>query len=303
MSLLNVNLGILAYADGPATNQPQVRLADLKWSMLGLPTDSFRNVPISLAAGESMVIASTARATSLGSSVSISKHGDKMRISSELGQRVGRESGDSSTIWDITRSGDVCRLTAVGGAVVSFSSIQVGDLVSIESGVNPLNVGEHMILSKGADYIEFVNPLAVVESDISGVSLSIYSSGPVQKGDIVDITSPRFAFPNQGAFPVTAVTDRYIEVLNPNAFPQSVDSLDSGISIYPYAYKWMMVAADRRVSVSLNGVHSGGNEVEPSVEGDLIKNPGIFLKRGKVFEVRISNLGLQPVNGFLLLAE
>jgi hypothetical protein len=175
--------------------------------------------------------------------------------------------------------------------------------VLIESGVNPLNAGEHMILSKGTDYIEFVNPLAVAESELSGVGLSIYSSGPVQKGDILDITSSQLAFPNQGAFPVTAVTDQYIEVLNPNAFPQSLASVESGISIYPYAYKWMMVAADRRVFVGLNGSTPETIEVEPAVEGDLIKNPGLSLKRGKVFEVRITNAGLSQANGFLLLAE
>lgn len=303
MSLLNINLGILAYADGPASNQPQVRLADLKWSMLGLPTDSFRNVPISLAPGESMVVASTARALTLGSDITVQKSGDKMRLVCSIGQRASRNAGDSSTEWTVTKSGEVTRMTAGAGGMPDFGSIQAGDLLNVVAGLNPLNRGEFMILSKGPDYVEFVNQFAVAESAVVGVDLSIYSSGPVQKGDVLDISSPSLAFPNQGSFPVTAVTDQYIEVLNPNAFPQSVSGVSSGISIYPYSYKWMLIAADRKVSVGLNGAPPSSIEVEPAVEGDLIKNPGVFLKRGKVFEVRIMNVGLQQASGFLLLAE
>lgn len=305
MSLLNVNLSILAYSDATATLQPNVRLADLKWSLLGLPSDNFKNVPISLAPGETLTVASTSRTLSYSGATSfvVTKQGaDRMRISASFGQRLSRNSGDNTTVWDLTKNGQVVRLTASANTAPGFAGIQIGDSVNLTA-FNSYNNGEYVILSKGTNYIEFVNAYAQNQAGVTTSPLSIYSSGPVQKGDILDITSPQFAFPNQGAFPVLAVTDQYIEVLNPNAFNQTVTGITTGFDVYPYAYKWMMIAVDRKVVVGLNGSGPSSIEVEPPVEGDLIKTPGLFLKRGKVFQVQIMNTGAVQALGFLLLAE
>ena len=305
MSRLNVNIGILAYEDSQATLQPQVRLADLKWSLLGLPTDNFRNLPISLAPGESLVVASTARGLSFNNVTQfvITKNNDRMRISGSIGQRVSRDSGDSSTAWSLTQNGVVTRLTASSGTIPDFTEVAVGDFVNMGSGFQPFNQGQFLILSKGSNYIEFQNPYAQPESNIVGSTLSIYSSGPVQVGDTLDITSAQFSFPNQGSFPVLEVTDLYIDVLNPKAFPQTVSGVSSGIAIYPYAYKWLGVAIDRRILVGLNGSSPSVLEVEPPMEGDIVNQPGFLLKRGKVFQVSVFNPGPTPAQGFLILAE
>ena len=304
MSLLNLNVGLLIYQDGPASQNPQIRLADIKWSTMGIPTGNVRQVPIALAPGETMVIASTARALTLNSAnVVVTKTAGKMRLTTSLGQRATRSSGDATTAWDITTSNGVTRATASAGTAPNFTGTNVGDYISIVSGFSPFNQGQFTILSKGPTYVEFVNTYAQDELAQVNNPLSIYSSGPVQIGDVLDLTSTSFAFPNQGSFPITAVTDTYIEVLNPNAFPQTITGLSDGLAIYPYAYKWMAIACDRRVLIGLNGQSPSAIEVEPPVEGDLIKTPGIFIKRGKVFQVSVMNVGLQQAQGFLILAE
>lgn len=306
MSLLNINLGVLAYSDGPASNQPKMRLADLAWSMQGLPTGQFRNTPISLAPGETMTVATTVRPITLTSETEVtitSIDGDRMIVTGNFGQRTARATGDQSTVWEITKSGSVVRLSVKSGAAANFAQVQVGDILNVSQGFCVQNQGEFLILSKGSNYVEYINAYAQEETDISGEPVSIYSSGPVQKGDIIDLTSQSLAFPNQGSFPVTAVTDKYIEVINPQAFPQTVSGFSSGMCVYPFAYKWVMVAVDHKVLVGLNGNAPGSIEVEPQVENDLVRNPGIFLKRGKVFELQIMNPGLKPVSGFVLLAE
>ena len=305
MSLLNVNLGILAYADPISSNQPNVRLADLKWSLLGMPTDNFRNIPISLSPGETLTVASNARAISFDGNTSfqVTKVGsDRMRITAPLGARVPRLSGDSATTWSIQKLGNVVRLSATGSNAPTFSDVQIGDLVRT-TGFSAFNAGEFTILSKGVGHVDYVNAYAVDQAGVTNSPVQIYSSGPVQKGDILDLSSMQFAFPNQGSFPVVDLTDSYIEVVNPNAFAQTVTGVTTGLAIYPYAYKWLGIVVDRRVQVGLNGTAPGAIEVEPAVEGDLNKSPGLFLKRGKVFEVTIRNVGLQQAHGFLLLAE
>jgi hypothetical protein len=305
MSLLNINIGLLAYVDGPSSNQPRLRQADLQWSLMGIPTENFKNIPISLAPGESQTITSTARTLSISSSATFtvsSPVAGIMRISGNLGQRVSRAYGDVTTQWEASVSGAAVKFKYTGtGLAPDFSTIQLGDKVDIGAGFNSLNQGEYLILSKGADYIEFMNPYAQAETAI-GI-ISIFSNGPVQKGDIVDINSAQFAFPNQGTFAVAKVTDQYIEVANANVFPQSITGVTDGVTIFPYAYKWMAMVVDRKTLVGLNGDAPGAIEVEPPVEGDLIKNPGLFLKRGKVFEVQVRNPGQAKLEGFLILAE
>jgi hypothetical protein len=303
MSLLNLSLNLLSYVDGPASNQPQVRLADIKYSMLGLPTDNFRNMPINLGPGESMVVASTARTISYTpfTVFAISASSGKMKIEGSFGQATKRDAGDNTTEWTLTRTGDIMKLTATGGAIPTLSTTVAGDIVTMSGAFNIYNQGDFTVLNRGASYVEFINPLGAPEVVTGEVLIS--SAGPVQKGDVIDITASEFAFSNRGTFVISRVTADFIEVLNPNVIAESVTGASSGISVYPYAYKWLMMATDRKVLVSLNGESTTSIEVEPHVEGDLARNPGLLLKRGKVFEVKVSNPGIQPVNGMLILSE
>lgn len=304
MSLINVNLGILAYSDAEASNQPQLRLADLKWSLLGLHTESVRNVSVALAPGESMTVFSSARSLTFnaGTFFQVTKHGDRMRINASIGQRIGRAIGqDATTVWTISRTDRVMRIEATAGTLPNLATVQVGDFIRLDSAFSPLNQGSHLILGKSATFVEVENPFAQAESATE--LISIYGSGPVQIGDVLDVTVPEFTFVNQGSFPVLDVTDSYIEVLNPSCYPQTVTGIVSGITVYPFSYKWMLLAVDRKVKVGLNGDLAQSIEVEPPVEGDINRTPGLMLKRGKVFEISIKNVGLKPVQGFALLAE
>lgn len=270
---------------------------------MGIPTANVKQIAISLAPGESQTITSSVRAIALDteSPFEVTDQGSGiMRITTQSGQRTGRDAGDETTVWSLVRTNTAVKMSVTGGQAPDLSATMIGDRISIEIGFNPLNQGEFIILSKGSDYVEFVNPLAVDES-ASG-TLSIYSSGPVQKGDLLDITSPQFAFPNQGTFAITKVTDKYIEVLNTNVFPQSVGGFSDGFTVYSMSYKWMALVVDRRALVGLNGADAN-IEVEPPVEGDLVKAPGMFLKRGKVYQVDISNPSQGKLEGFLILAE
>jgi hypothetical protein len=305
MSLINVNIGLLAYQDKASSIQPLIRLADIKWSLQGIQSDNFRNVPISLSPGETLTIASTARTLPALGSVTISKSGNKMKIQAPSGTfRAHRvtATGDASTRWALTRSGDICRLSVASGTQPDWSIVQPGDGITLESGFQAPNQDDFVVLSATASYIDFRYPFGLDESNVDS-AISIYSSGPVQVGDILDITSSAFSYVNRGAFAVTRVTDSVIEAVHPDCYPENVSSIMDGIAIYPYAYKWMAMAVDRKALVGLNASEPSSIEVEPLMEGNIQDAPGLFIKRGKVFEVRVKNPGLHRLEGFLILAE
>lgn len=305
MAFLNVNIGILSALDA-VSNQPNLRLADLRYNLQGLKTDNVQNFPISLAPGESTTILSNQRSLSISPSTTIvvsQTPKGLMRLQMAIGQRTSRAAGDNTTQWTLGVTGQIVTLTATGGTISNLSLLSPNDQVALGSDFSPTNQGSFRIMAFGSNYVEFINPYASPQIvTATNNSLSIYSSGPVQVGDVVDISSQAFAYPNQGSFPVVNVTDQYIDVVNPNLFPQTVTNVTSGFVVYPFCYQWMFLVVDNKSLVGLNG-DTPSVVVEPPVEGDQVRNPGIMLKRGKTFEITVVNIGSSLMQGFLLLAE
>lgn len=307
MSLLNLSVNLVAYADELKNANPMVKFVDLRWSMLGLPTDIPRQVPIFLPPGTTQTVMSTERTlTFTGATtfqISNVSGTTYVRLVGDFGARTARLDGDATTQWSLVKTNQLVRLTYTGtGTAPTFAGIQVGDGITLGSGFLSINQGDYVIVSKGANYVEFTAPNAVNETVVDQVE--IYSSGPVQVGDLIDISSSQFAFPNRGVFTITRVTDQYVEFSNPEAVAQaSVTSVSSGLSIYPEAYRWMLLAIDHKVVVKLNSDTQSGCEVEPPKESDLVNNPGLMIKRGKVFRIDIQNPTLEVAQGLLFLAE
>jgi hypothetical protein len=275
--------------------------------MMGLPTENFRNIPLSLAPGETSTIATTAR--QLGTFYGLNYHISNpqpgvLRLTSDLGQRIPRSSVglDGTAEWTITKTGELARATYTGnGTAPNLGSLYVGDGLTLDEPFQTYNQGDFTVVSKGSNYVEFLNPLAQPETVVGGIRF--YSAGPVQKGDILDISSNKFSYFNRVTAPIVRVNDQFIEVPAVNVVPETVTDVLGGINVYPNAYKWLLIAVDHKAVVGLNGDEPTTLEVEPYIEGDLSKQPGLFMKRGKVFEVRIKNPGLTPVHGFVILAE
>jgi hypothetical protein len=227
-----------------------------------------------------------------------------MRIAGNLGQRTSRLDGsDETTEWALTKTGDLVRATYTGTGTepAILGSVFPGDGITFDDPFSTYNQGDFTVVSVNSSYVELLNPLGQQET-VTG-KVRFYSSGPVQKGDILDVSSESFSYLNRVTSPISRVNDQFIEVPALNVVSETVTQLLGGISIYPNAYKWLLIAVDHKAIVGLNGETPTSIEVEPYIEGDLSKQPGLFMKRGKVFEVRIKNPGLTPVQGFVILAE
>jgi hypothetical protein len=306
MSLINVSLNLVCYADALKTVNPSVKFTDLKWSMLGMPTDSPQMVPVTLSPGETKAIMSVTRSISFNGATSFSiaqvPGSSDVQLQASLEQRTGRLDGDGTTEWQIIKTNSIIQAKFSGtGTAPTFASIQIGDGVTLGSPFNTFNQGDFVIVNKGSDYIEFVNPIGMAETVVGQVD--VYSSGPVQVGDVLDISNSNFSFPNQGQFKITRVTDEFVQFSNPAAIEETISGITTGVVIYPEAIKWMLLAIDHVVSAQFNGDSGSGVVIEPPVNGDLAGNPGILLKRGKIYQLNLFNPGINVATGFVFFAE
>jgi hypothetical protein len=310
MGMLNVNFQVLAYLDAQKTANPLIRVPDMKFQMMGVPTGVPKFLPIYLAPGESQTLLNMSRALSFNGSTSFSitkvSGTDYARLNGAFGARTARAAGDGTTQWALTVTNGLVRLQYTGtGTAPTFGGMQAGDGLTIEktSGFNALNQGDFTITKVGADYVEFKNAFATGETVTSAVS--IYSSGPVQVGDVLDLSSTAFSYVNRGQFKILRLTADYVEFSNPSAVAEAsitgVGATD--LVIYNISYKWMSILTDQRLIVRLNGDTSSSVEVEPPTPGDLAGNPGFYAKRGKVYSVTLYNPGLDSATGIIFLAE
>lgn len=305
MSLINISFNVTAYADELKSTNPRVKYTDLSWSFLGLPTGKPEMVPVHLSPGETKTVMSLERMLSFtgGTSFTISQMAgtSNVRLSGTFGARTARLDGNGTTQWALTRSNTLVKAQYTGtGTAPTFAGMQVGDGITFESPFNEANQGDFIIVKVGVDFVEFVNGLSVDETVIGQVQ--IYSSGPVQVGDVLDLSSSQFVYPNLGQFKIFRVTDSFVEFSNPSAVPEVVTGVTAGLSIYPLAYQWMFIAIDHTCVVKTNADSGIGMPIEPIVAGDFSDNPGVFLKRGKVFRVDLTNPGIDVVEGVLFLA-
>jgi hypothetical protein len=303
--LINVSLNVLAYLDGPKNQNPKLREADFSYSMLGLPTSIANTVAVNLSPGQTQTVMSTLRAITYDTSNTfvVTNVGSLVTLTGSLGQRVGRADGDTTTQWNLVFSQNVVTASWSGvGTPPVFTGMVAGDGVTLGLPFSSLNQGSFTVIKVGSNFISWINAIGITEQQTGQVD--IYSSGPVQIGDTIDIQSLQFSSPNQGQFRIVAATDTYIQYNNPVPITESVTNVaPGGINVYQNAYKWMLLAMDQRTIVQFNGDTGFTNEVDPPVPGDLQCTPGINLKRGLVYQITLYNPTLFQSRGFVFLAE
>jgi len=306
MSLLNVSLNFLAYLDAVKSANPSMRMTDQEWSLMGIPSDQVNTYPLVLSPGETKQVMSTARALNFNSSTTFAiapiPGSCLVQLTGSFGQRTGRADGDDTTQWQVTVVNGLVTLTfAAEGTAPDFTTMRPGDGVMLGTAFQQYNQGIFQVVKVGANFIQFQNQLGVAEN-VTGQA-DVFSSGPVQVGDTLDLTSSQFSFPNQGQFQITAVTDTFVQFTNRAAVPETVTGVTGGLTIYLDSYEWMLVALDGRTILNLNGDTGSGLEVSPGQKGNIGEDPGLMLKRGKVYQMQAYNPGQDVVRGFVVLVQ
>jgi hypothetical protein len=195
--------------------------------------------------------------------------------------------------------------------VMDFSTVQVGDFVTLGSNFNFSNQGTFQVIQTTANSFSIVNQTAVVEGPITlgadfATQLQIYSSTGVQVNDTLVISSG-FSPVIQGSYEVTAVTANSLQFVSTSVLPQE-GPIATEVVIYQNAKTLIYLESDAALSVIVNGVTVGTinpivaiNERLPSLPPSIF--PGVFMFNTVAWSVSVQNNGLNTANVFFAAVE
>lgn len=323
MSKVNLQVNLIAFDDVKPSNNPQIRAFDLLYKKTEVPASEPVSQSKVIPAGSTMSIFDGTRDTDIdGTTEFTSTRPDSTkniyRFSHTGGTapalRTDRAIGiDNTTEFTVTVNGPIMTLTHSAGTAPDFSNVIVGDILNIMSGAGPSsnNQGMFTILSKTVDSISVSNLSAsaqvfvVLDAD----KLLVYSNGAsdnkIQIGDKV-IISAGFSSSVFGTYEITQVTPNWFEVLvgYPNGIPTEADVIVgvNGLTFYSSAKKMILVAAQQRCSLRINGATDDRLELIPE-ELDNPEKPALFITQGIVYNLSIKNLSVEPLQVLIASVE
>lgn len=315
MSKLNLLVYINAYRDKVPTNNPTK--SHFKWTLdsQGSEINEPESRQVDIQPGDSLSLFSQVSSLSDDGTTEYSialKQGtsNTYKITHTNGTapnfRQARATGaDATTEITVTKNGPLIKLESTNGTALDLvaGGVQVGDIVRIGDGFNPVNQGEYKILSLDATSFQIKNIVGNAEGPIvlgAGFadSLKIYSDSGVQVGEKLTINSG-FSSASNGTYEITDVTSDYIEIYSLNALPEE-ENIQTQLNIYSGSKSFLYIESDRNISVSIDGNSAGS--VEPITCGTKLKK-GIFLKTGNCFSAEIKNESQEVASVFFAIGE
>lgn len=225
--------------------------------------------------------------------------------------RTPRNIGDDATTQvNVTTNGPVVTFTSTGMATqFDFSTVVIGDYVTIGNVFNLVNQGTFQIISKDTTSVSVVNALAVAEGPVplgSGFAdqFQVFSAAGVQVGDTL-IISAGFSPVSWGSYEITAVYAESIEFSSTAILPQE-SQINTEVAIYSMAKQLIYMEASAKVSVSING--GDAVIIEPFQLTNCLtalqaNQPGMLLLKSTIYSLDVTNSGIDPVNVFLAAVE
>jgi len=323
LSQLNLQINAIAFADSNASNNPMIRQFDLTFKLMGIDAKNPDQRPYTIPASSSQVIYDGTKTTAIDGTTEFDI--TKPYLDKDVYRFAHNGTGTApvfrtdrvstittSTVFQITTNGPTAVLTKTAGAF-DTSNIQIGDILNMFAGCgcSAANQGMFVIIAKTATSITIQNINAAAESFtvLDTSLLLIYSSGgasnQIQIGDKVYINSG-FSIATQGTYEVTEVTPSWVEIAvgSANGIPLETDIIPTatGMVFYKEAKKFVLIAAQQKISARFNNDSSDNILVEP-VEANNIEKSGMLLKNGSFYKLVIANTGLNPANVIIATVE
>jgi hypothetical protein len=323
MSKVNLQVNLIAYDDIKVSNNPAIRPFDLLYKQSGLDASEPISQSKVIAPSTEMVIFDGIRTTSIdGSSAFTSTRPDinknVYRFTNVAGTapifRTSRAIGaDLTTVFTITVNGPIMTLTNSSGTAPNFTSVQVGDILNILPGSGPSssNQGRFTILAKTSNSLSVNNILTSAQTFtiLDTSAFLVYSNGAsgnqIQIGDKA-IISAGFSSSVFGTYEILEVTPSWFEISigYPNGIPLESSKIPtaSGLIFYSSAKKMLLVAAQQRCSLKINGATGDNLELIPS-ELDNPEKPALFITQGVVYSLSINNLSIESLQILIASVE
>ena len=325
MSTRNILLGFLAYNDTNPGNNPLVRVFDLQFQLLGINCNKPLAQDLVIPPSSSLTLFNGTRTTSIDGTTAFNI---TMPYANQNTYRFQRSAGtqpqfrtnraiavDNTTELTASMNGPVMTLTNTSGTAPNLASVVVGDIARIDSssGLSTNNQGRFTIIGVTSNSISMINQSGVGEiatlTNTASNSFLIYSNGSagnqIQIGDQV-LISAGFSPATFGTYTITEVTPFWFEVsiAAPNGIPLETGIIPgaSGMTFYSTSKSVVMVAAQDRCSVRVNGDATDSNLLEPQEIGNPSR-PALYLKNGTVYSIVINNLSINPLSVIVATVE
>jgi hypothetical protein len=179
---------------------------------------------------------------------------------------------DTTTVFNITTTNNIMHLAYGGsGTVPTLGNAQVGDIVTLTAPFSTANQGSFMVIDSGSNYLDAINPSAVVESGVSGITapeledhrpqIQFYPYEATVPGDLLVVTGNVLPLTSQGSYPVFQVLNEsqvIVTGLIGNATNVSFNGQQAAIFVQegvPYSgYKHVLLVSSDPNGANLNSI-------------------------------------------------
>lgn len=321
MSIINLHVNCVAYNDTKTSNNPSIRIFDVAYKLPGKPASKPKAEDYTVAPGATMPIFSGVRSTSIDGTTEFSL--TKPNANQEI-YRLTHTGGtapafrdardlqiDNTTELTVTVNGPIAVISHTGGTALDTTDVQIGDFLKLTalSGFSQSNRGTFTIIAKTASSLTIRNSNAANETAVITASeVLAYSAGSNNKAQIEDKIkiSAGFSVSSYGTYEISDVTPSYIEFRacesNGMALETGIIPGAAGLTIYHSAKKFILIAAQQKCSIELNGNTSESCIVEP-IEVNNPETPGLFMKHGLTYDLSVKNLSLEPLKIIIVSVE
>ncbi len=325
MGILRIVKQIAGYADAAGAQAPKLRYVDWNKDIADIAVRGASAVLYEVAAGQEKTIFDGSRALSLDGTTAfslqlIAGYTDRYRFRWTGGTnpvfRTARALDLSgATVTVVVNANSTATMTVSGG---SFASVQAADVLwvpgaeeSVASPFNVLNQGfwtvlaatsSQLVLSR-ADGATFE---AYGEANISVTAaeqVQAFSSDGVQVGDTLEV-SAGFSASAQRAYPVVAVTSKYIDVTSGAAVAAQSGITPGAASflVYTSAKTFVYIEADQDCVVRANGDTGSTQRVSPWIAADSAK-VGSYERTGPTWTLKVLNRSSKKLSLTVISSE
>lgn len=318
MPTLNVNAHILAFSDADTgTSQPRFRNVDWAPGRTQLPINAPINREFDFGPAETKTIFNGQRTltidgtTAFGLTLNPVKSG-VYRLTATAGTAPGFRTARAidltgELVTAAVNNNATMEFTLDGASVETFAGAVVGDTVFIPdlttgdasaSPFNLLNTGFWTVLAVATRKLTCVRPQGTTFQGVSegpitpaaGAEFQVFSAGPVQTGDALEI-SAGFSAVSQKTYQITAATATWIEFVSGQSLPleAAIIPTAAGINIYNDAQDFLYIETDQEASIRINGAAGDLVRASPQRVNDL-DSRSMFMLTGTTWRLDIVNL-------------
>ena len=309
MSKLAITNTINIYSDQTQTNSPLKNNVNWQYSTLGIEVNEPESKSVKIAGSQTELIFSGEVITSVDNTTAFDLEvnpgvANTYQLNHVSGTAPGFRTLRAISTTDLTEftlsiSGDILTIEATPFIT---TNILLGDIVRLDSIFNTANQGTFSIIAKTANSISVINPVAIGETVIAGLSFAsefmVYSSNGVQVGQKLKILEG-FSTYTLGTYEIVDVAPNYLIFNSYKSLPIE-NAILSEVLVLKNSKSFVYIESDVDCSLIVDGSEVG--QIKPFIFGTQ-KRSGVYMKSGDLYSLSLRNDSTNTANILVISAE